>query len=118
MSLNQDLLAELELTMVPSLRSRPAPDLYVPAGDLAEAAGRGGSSRRNFWCALKEHDVEVEFETKRFLGLFPRPVGVKRCSAFEKPEQVACGRQCLDSRFRRQWPFALPIADPRPALED
>lgn len=116
MGLNHDLLAELELTMVPSLRLRPAPAMYVPEGELAEAAGRGWSSRRNFWCALKKHDVEVEFETKRFLGLFPHPVGVKCCSAFEESEQVACGRQCLDSRFRRQWPFALPIADPRRPL--
>jgi hypothetical protein len=112
MSLHHDLLAELELTMVPSLRLRPAPAMYVPAGEGAEVATRCRSSRRTFWCALKEQEVEVEFATKRFLG-FPRLVGVKRCSAFDEPEEVACGRHCLDSKFRRQWPFALPTADHR-----
>lgn len=111
MSLNHDLLAELELTMVPSLRLRPAPGMYVPA----EAATRSATARRSFWCALTEQQVEVEFEAKRFLG-FPRLVGVKRCSGFNDAEKVACGRRCLDSKFRRQWPFALPIADHRRPL--
>jgi hypothetical protein len=114
MSLHHDLLAELELTMVPSLRIRPASGMYVPASELTEAAIRSGSSRRTFWCSLKEEEVEVEFEAKRFLG-FPRLVGIKRCSAFGEPESVACGRHCLDSKFRRQWPFALPTADHRRA---
>ena len=56
--------------------------------------------------------MEVEFAAKSFLGV-PRLISVKRCSAFEEPEKVACGRHCLDSKFRRQWPPALPIADPR-----
>ena len=117
MSLHHDLLAELELTMVPSLRPRPAAGMCLPAGEGAEAATGCGSSRRSFWCSLKEQEVEVEFEAKRFLG-FPRLVGVKRCSAFDEPENVACGRHCLDSKFRRQWPFALPTADHRRPLGD
>ena len=112
MSLHRDLLAELELTMVPSLSIRPAAGLCAPASELTEAAARSGSCRRNFWCSLKKQEVEVEFETKPFLG-FPRLVGVMRCSVFDEPENVACGRHCLDSKFRRQWPFALPIADHR-----
>jgi len=112
MSLHHDLLAELELTMVPSSRTWPTPARYPTAGQMAEVATLCGSCRRTFWCALKEEEVEVEFETKRFLG-FPRPVSVNRCSAFDEPEQVACTRHCLDSRFRRQWPFALPISDHR-----
>ena len=114
MSAHQDLLAELELTMVPSLRTRPKPGMYVPAGGPTVADARGGSCRRSFWCSLKQQGVEVEFETKRFLG-FPRLAGVRRCSVFDEPENVACGRHCLDSRFRRQWPFALPTVDRRRA---
>jgi hypothetical protein len=116
MSVDRDLLAELELTMVPSLRIRPEPGMCVPAGGRAEAASRCGSSSRTFWCALKNQEVEVEFETTRFLG-FPRLVGITRCSAFGEPEEVACGRRCLDSKYRRQWPFALPTADHRRAPE-
>jgi hypothetical protein len=116
MSLHRDLWAELELTMVPSLRIRPAPGMYAPASELAETAVRSGTCRRTFWCSLKEEEVEVEFETKPFLG-FPRLAGVKRCSVFCEPEQVACGRDCLDSKFRRQWPFALPTAGHRRAPE-
>jgi hypothetical protein len=115
MGLNRDLLAELELTTIPSLRPSPGPGLYVPAGERAEGVTRRGSSRRSFWCALKEQAVEVEFEAKRILG-FPRLVGVKCCSAFDEPGKVACGRRCLDSKFRRQWPFALPTADRRRTL--
>ncbi len=110
MSPHRDLLAEIELTMVPSLRMRPGPGLYVPASEPPEA----GSRRRSFWCSLKKQEVEVEFETRAFLG-FPRTVGVRRCTAFDEPENVACGRHCLDSKYRRQWPPALPIADRRPA---
>ena len=112
MSLNRDLLAEVELTMVPSLRARAAPAMYAPPSDLTDAATRRGSSSRTFWCAAKDQEVEVEFETKRFLG-FPRLADVKRCSAFGEPESVACSRHCLDSKYRRQWPFALPVAGHR-----
>ena len=115
MSLHQDLWAELELTMVPSLRIRPEPAMYVPADEPSEAVPRGGSCRRSFWCGIKKQVAEVEFETKSVLG-FPRFVGVRRCSLFDEPEHVACGRHCLDSEFRRRWPFALPTADRRRPL--
>ena len=116
MTLQHDLLAELELTMVPSARRRPAPGLYLTAEERAGAGPASGSSRRTFWCARKEQEVEVEFETRRFLG-FPRLVALKRCSAFCEPEAVACGRHCLDAKYRRQWPFALPVARNRRASE-
>ena len=110
---HRDLLAEIELTMVPSLQKRPDLDLYVPSIEPSDDF-RSRSRRRRFWCALKEQDVEVEFETKACFG-FSRTVGVKRCSAFEEPDKVECGRHCLDSRFRHQWPYALPVADHRRA---
>ncbi len=61
-----------------------------------------------FWCALTERNVEVEFETPGILGL-RRPCRVRNCTAFEPPMTVACGRRCLDSAFRRQWPPPLPV---------
>jgi hypothetical protein len=117
MSAYPDILAEIELTMVPSLRTRPDPGMYVPSGELPEAAPRGRSCRRTFWCSLKEQMAEVQFETKPAFG-FPRLVGVKRCSTFDEPEDVACGRNCLDSDFRRRWPSALPTAGHRRSLGD
>ena len=72
----------------------------------------GGSCRRHFWCALKDQEVEVEFETRSTLGL-RRDVGIRQCTAFDPPSDVACGRHCLDSKFRRQWPSALPVIDRR-----
>jgi hypothetical protein len=105
----RDLLAEIELTMVPSLLKPPEAGFYTPSGEPSE-----GCRRRRFWCSLKEQDVEVEFQMKGIPG-FRWAAGVKCCSAFEEPEKVACGRRCLESRFRRQWPYALPIADHRPA---
>ena len=110
MSMHRDLLAELELTMVPSLTIHPEPGMYLPASELPK-----GSWRRRVWCSLRKEEVEVEFETKAFLG-FPRLVGVNRCTAFEDPKDVACGRHCLDSEFRRRWPPALPVADRRSAV--
>lgn len=112
MSSHQDLLAELELTMVPSLRPRPASGMTLQAGERPVGAAGGGSCRRSFWCFLKKQEAEVEFETKSLLG-FRRLVGVRRCTLFDEPQNVACGRHCLDAKFRRQWPFALPIADYR-----
>ena len=112
MSTHRDLLAELELTMVPSVKKPREPGGHVPANELPEAGARTGSWRRRVWCSLEKHEVEVEFETKTFFG-FPRLVGVNRCSAFDEPENVACGRHCLDSEFRRRWPPALPVADRR-----
>jgi hypothetical protein len=114
MNLFSDLAAELELTMVPSLKAWQEPAMRVPASEQGEATRRRSSSR-TFWCALKNQEVEVEFETKQLLG-FPRPVGVNRCSAFDEPAHVACGRRCLDSKFRRQWPFALPVPGHRHTL--
>lgn len=61
-----------------------------------------------FWCALTERDVEVEFAVRGIPGL-GRPRGVTSCTAFDPPPAVACGRRCLDSAFRHQWPPALPV---------
>ena len=115
MGMHRDLLAELELTMVPSLTIRREPGMYLPANELPRAASRTGSWRRRVWCSLRKQEVEVEFETKAFLG-FPRLVGVSRCTAFDDPKDVACGRHCLDSEFRRRWPPALPVAVHRSAV--
>jgi len=106
---HRDLLAEIELTMVPSLLKPPEPSLSAPLSEPSDS-----SRRRRFWCSLKQQDVEVEFRTKGIPG-FRWIAGVKSCTAFEQPEKVACRRPCLESRVRRQWPYALPIADRRPA---
>lgn len=108
---HRDLLAEIELTMVPSHLEPPDPALGVPPG-RRWGGPRRGLRRRRFWCALRDQDVEVEFETSGMPG-FARTVGVKRCSVFEEPDKVECGRHCLESRFRRQWPYALPVAGHR-----
>jgi hypothetical protein len=108
---HRDLLGEIELTMVPSLQKPPEAGFYTCPDDRSDGS-QGGSRRRRFWCSLREQDVEVEFETKGILGL-RRAVGVKRCSVFEEPDKVACGRHCLEARFRRQWPYALPVAGRR-----
>lgn len=105
MSLRRNALFEIELLMVPSSRCQPEPGLYVPETDGPVRRTRS----RTFWCSNKQQQVEVEFETEAFLG-FPRVVGITRCSAFDQPEDIACGRHCLDTRFRRQWPYALPVA--------
>jgi len=117
MSPYHDLLAELEVTMVPSPRFQPGESKEIPPGGYPETPSEGGSRRRHFWCALKDQEVEVEFETRSTLGL-RRNVGIRRCTAFDQPEDVACGRHCLDSKFRRQWPSALPVMDRRHALRD
>jgi len=117
MTMHRDLLAELELTMVPSLKIHPEPATHMPASEPQKAGSRTGSSRRRFWCSLTKQSVEVEFEARPFFGL-PRLVGVKRCSAFDEPDDVACGRHCLDSEFRRRWPPALPVIDRRSPLGD
>ena len=111
----RDLLAELEVTMVPSLRRPQEPSAQGPLGGFPDIPAEGGSRRRHFWCSLKKQEVEVEFETRSHLGL-PRIVGVRRCTAFDRPQDVACGRHCLDSKFRGQWPSALPVIDRRGAL--
>lgn len=114
MYVDRDLLAELELTMVPLAGRQSREDVYAPWREDVE---RSKTSRRTFWCAAKNQEVEVEFETKRFLG-FPRLASVKRCSAFDEPEQIACGHQCLDPKYRRQWPNALPVLGHRRPPED
>jgi hypothetical protein len=111
MSLNRDLLAELELTMVPSTRPRPddRPRIFSDQdGDRSE--GRG-TRRRRFWCAVKKQDVEVEFETRKRFGI-PRIVDVQRCTVFDRPTEVACGRHCLDASFRNRRPFSPPLVTP------
>lgn len=112
MSANRDLLAELELTMVPSLARPPEPGPEGPVGGLPDHAS-SGTCRRHFWCRIKQHEVEVEFETVPRLLLPARIAGVKRCTAFDEPTDVACGRHCLDSYFRYQWPDSPRVADRR-----
>ncbi len=111
MSLNRDLLAELELTMVPSTRPRPDDGPRIRSDHEADFSERSGTRRRRFWCALKKHDVEVEFETRKRLGI-PRIVDVQRCTAFDRPTEVACGRSCLDVSFRSRRPFSPPLVVP------
>ena len=91
-------------------------NVEMPPGGYADAPSADKRRRRHFWCAFKKREVEVEFATKSFLGL-PRTVGVMRCAAFDQSRDVACSRRCLDSRFRRQWPAALPVMDRRRGLE-
>lgn len=104
----RDLLAELELTMVPS--TRPRPDEYAQKfrDNSADGAEASGTRRRHFWCSVKKQEVEVEFETQPRLGM-RRIVDVRRCSAFDRPTDVACGRHCLDASFRKQHPFSPPL---------
>jgi hypothetical protein len=117
MTMGRAVMAEPELTMVPSLRTCPEADMYVPVSERADSAARGRSRRQRFWCPVKGQDVEVEFETKTRLG-FSRPVGVNRCSIFDQPEKPTCGRHCLDSDFRRLVPPALPMGIRQRALWD
>jgi len=117
MSLNRDLLAELELTMVPSTRPRPDDGLMVWSERETERSDRQGTRRRRFWCAVKKQDVEVEFETRKRLGI-PRIVDVRRCTVFDRPTEVACGRHCLDAGFRNRRPFSPPLVVPIGDLGD
>jgi hypothetical protein len=111
MSLNRELLAELELTMVPSTRPRPDDGLRGWSERETDRSGGQGSRRRRFWCAVKKQDVEVEFETRKRLGI-PRIVDVRRCTVFDRPTEVACGRHCLDASFRNRRPFSPPLVIP------
>ena len=63
--------------------------------------------RRAFRCPLMRR--EVEFEERRFLGV-QHSAAVKRCSAFEVATAIGCRRPCVNSSFRRQWEYALPIS--------
>ena len=112
MSPRRDLLAELELTMVPSLARPSEPGPEGPPGGYPDHVS-GGTCRRHLWCRIKQHEVEVEFETVPHLLWPARITGVKRCTAFDEPTDVACGRQCLDAYFRYQWPDSLHVADRR-----
>jgi hypothetical protein len=109
MTRTRDLMAELELTMVPSLIRPPEGSLGGHPYDAGD-----GASRRHFWCSIKEREVEVVFQTvpRRLLGA--RITGVKSCTAFEDPTAVACDRACVDGRFRSQWPDSLRVGT-RPA---
>ena len=110
----RDLLAVLELTMVPSTRPQPDEHSQKLRSSHADGPEAGGTRRRHFWCSVKKQEVEVEFETRPRLGL-ARIVDVRRCSAFDRPTDVACGRHCLDASFRRQGRYALPfVVRPRP----
>lgn len=64
--------------------------------------------RRHFWCAEQKREVEVEFEEHGFPGA-PYAVLVKRCSVFDPPGAITCGRRCRHGEFRRRWESALPI---------
>ena len=66
--------------------------------------GRTAGSRA-FHCRQAGRDVEVEFLERRILGL-PRTLEVRRCSAFESPEAVACARPCLTAAYRTKADFA------------
>ncbi|HET8529772.1 MAG TPA: hypothetical protein VFO08_01375 [Methylomirabilota bacterium] len=116
MSRFHDLLAELEVTMVPLPRFGSEGSAQVPGAGFPDVPSADGLRRRHFWCPLKKFEVEVEFATRPFLGL-PRTIGVRQCTAFDQPRDVACGRHCLDSKFRSRWPAALPIMDRRRAPE-
>ena len=50
--------------------------------------------RRRFWCGQAQREVAVDFEEHGFPG-FRRPVAVLRCSAFQPPTAITCGRSCL-----------------------
>jgi hypothetical protein len=105
-------MAELELTMVPTLArlSESGPE-GLPGGH-SDFAG-SGTCRRHFWCRFKQQEVEVDFETVPRLLLPARITGVKRCTAFDEPTDITCGRHCLDPYFRYQWPDSLYVADRR-----
>ncbi|HXJ78894.1 MAG TPA: hypothetical protein VMS64_09460 [Candidatus Methylomirabilis sp.] len=64
--------------------------------------------RRRFWCAKTQREVEVQFEERGLPGL-GWTEGVKACSVFDPASAVSCHRACRESRFRRQWPPALPV---------
>jgi hypothetical protein len=114
MSSYRDLLAELELAMVPS--TRPRPEDHAGRGIVEDHEG-GGTRLAHFWCSVKKQEVEVEFETQPRRGL-RRIVDVRRCSAFDRPMDVACGRHCLDASFRTQHPFSPPLLIQGSAIGD
>jgi hypothetical protein len=68
--------------------------------------------RRCFRCALMRREVEVEFLERWFLGV-RRAALPTRCSAFDVPTALACGRRCVDRAFRTQWVSPLTVTDRR-----
>ena len=69
--------------------------------------------RRCFHCPLMRREVEVEFLERWFLGVRCGAVPV-RCSGFEVPTAVECGRRCVDRAFRTQWVSAVNVASTTP----
>jgi hypothetical protein len=59
-------------------------------------------TRRHFWCASAEREVEVSFGES---GLFRRPVAVRSCSMFDPSTEVTCRRDCLDRDVRVKLPM-------------
>src|SRR5262249_15184442 len=68
--------------------------------------------RRRFWGAAQGGEGEVEFGERGIPGM-PYAVSIRQCSVFGCAGAVACGRQCLDSAFRRRWPPPLPLSGAR-----
>ena len=62
--------------------------------------------RRAFWCPGAGREVEVEFEDRGLLGF--RRHDVLTCSAFEHPDEITCGRDCLRAEGRVRMPFDPP----------
>jgi hypothetical protein len=69
--------------------------------------------RRCFRCPLMRREVEVEFLERWFLGV-RRAAVPTRCSAFETPTAIECGRACNDRAFRAQWTSAVKVASTTP----
>lgn len=81
--------------------------VFALAVVIVALAGLGGEifvARRRFWCASAEREVEVSFVETGLPG-FRRPVATLRCSKFEQPTAVTCGRDCLD----REVSVTLPM---------
>lgn len=68
-------------------------------------------TRRRFWCASAEREVEVSFVEAGLPG-FRRPVAVRSCSMFDPPTEVTCRRDCLDRDVRVKLPMT-PLFDRR-----
>ena len=70
------------------------------------------SRRRGFRCPLVRREVEVEFLERWVLGARCSATPT-RCSAFEVPTAIECGRRCVDRSFRNQWESPLrPMMPP------
>jgi hypothetical protein len=75
---------------------------------MTTSEARSRVRTRRVWCPRIEREVQVEFE-ERGIPPFRSTVGVRSCTAFEPPSAVACPRRCTDSRYRAQWPPAIPV---------